>query len=136
MMLIISKLLTMKIPKYILALAIAVPLLMSCKDTASKTVAGNDETNAKKEVVAAVKPETASFKIEGMTCAMGCAKTIETKLSKMDGVQKATVDFDKKEATVEFDATIQNPEKLIKAVETTGDGETYKVSGMKTKGKV
>jgi len=30
-----------------------------------------------------------------MTCAIGCAKTIETKLAKMDGVQKATVDFEK-----------------------------------------
>ena len=89
-----------------------------------------------RSVVAAVKPETASFKIEGMTCAMGCAKTIETKLSNMEGVQKATVDFDKKQATVEFDATIQNPEKLTKAVETTGDGETYKVSGLTTKEKV
>lgn len=135
-MLIISKLLTMKIPHFILALAIALPLLISCKDTASKSVVGNDEANAKKEVVAAVKPETASFKIEGMTCAMGCAKTIETKLSKMEGVQKATVDFDKKQATVEFDATIQNAEKLTKAVEATGDGQTYKVSGMTTNGKV
>ena len=65
---------------------------------------------------------------------MGCAKTIETKLSKMDGVQKATVDFDKKQATVEFDASILTPEKLTKAVESTGDGESYKVSEMKTKG--
>ena len=86
--------------------------------------------------MAAAQPETASFKIEGMTCAMGCAKTIETKLSKMDGVQKATVDFDKKEATVDFDGAVLNAEKLTKAVESTGDGETYKVSEMKTKGKV
>lgn len=126
----------MKILHYLLVLAIVVPLLISCKDTANKPTAGNDETNGKKEVVAAVKPETASFKIEGMTCSMGCAKTIETRLSNMEGVQKATVDFDKKQAIVEFDATIQNPEKLTKAVEATGDGETYKVSGMTTKGKV
>ena len=126
----------MKILQHILSFVIAVILLSSCKDTASKPLTINDETSAKKEVVAAVKPETASFKIEGMTCAMGCAKTIETKLSNMEGVQKATVDFDKKQATVEFDATIQNPEKLTKAVETTGDGETYKVSGLTTKEKV
>ena len=28
----------------------------------------------------------AEFTIKGMTCAMGCAKTIEKKLAKMDGV--------------------------------------------------
>ncbi len=126
----------MNFTKSLLIIGIASSLLISCKETANKLANGNCETAAKKEVVAAVKPETASFKIDGMTCAIGCAKTIEKKLSKMDGVQKATVDFDKKQATVEFDATIQTPEKLTKAVEITGDGETYKVSGMKTKGKV
>ena len=126
----------MNFTKSLLTFGLASTLLFSCKDTASKAVAGTEETNTKKEVAVAAKPETASFKIEGMTCAMGCAKTIESKLSKLDGVQKATVDYDKKEATVEFDAAVLTPEKLTKAVEATGDGETYKVSEMKTKGKV
>ena len=42
-------------------------------------------------------------------------------------VQKATVDFDKKEATVEFDATVLTPEKLYATVEGAADGNTYKV---------
>ena len=109
------------------------PLLTGCKDTASKPATGT-EAKAEKNEAVALKPETASFKIDGMTCAIGCAGTIQRKLSEMNGVQKATVDFDKKEATVEFDAAVLSPEKLIKAVETTGDGETYKVSEMKTKG--
>jgi mercuric ion binding protein len=53
--------------------------------------------------------------IEGMTCAMGCAKTIEKELTNLDGVQKATVDFDKKTATVVFDKTVQNQENLTKS---------------------
>lgn len=127
----------MNFSKSLLALGIASTLCVSCKDAANKPATENNVAKTeKKEVVAAAQPETASFKIEGMTCAMGCAKTIETKLSKMDGVQKATVDFDKKEATVDFDGAVLNAEKLTKAVESTGDGETYKVSEMKTKGKV
>jgi len=122
--------------KSLLTFGIASTLIFSCKDSASKHVEGKEENNPKKEVTIASKPETASFKIEGMTCAMGCAKTIETKLSKLDGVQKATVDFDNKQATVDFDAAVLTPEKLTKTVESTGDGETYKVSQMKTKGKV
>jgi copper chaperone CopZ len=125
----------MNFTKSLLTFGIASTLFIGCKDTANKPVANNN-TKVEKKAVAAVKPETASFKIDGMTCAMGCAKTIETKLSSMEGVQKATVDFDKKEATVDFDASILTPEKLTKAVESTGDGETYKVSEMKTKGKV
>ena len=93
----------------------------------------------KKEAVSEAdlaKMQTASFTIDGMTCAMGCAKTIETKLSKMDGIQKAMVDFDKKQATVDFDAAFLNPEKITKADENTGDGETYKVFDMKTNVKI
>lgn len=126
----------MNFTKSLLTFGLASILLFSCKDTASKPIAGSDETNTKKEVAVAAKPEIASFKIDGMTCAMGCAKTIESKLSKMNGVQKATIDFDKKQATVEFDAAVISPENLSKTVEATGDGETYKVSGMQTKGKV
>lgn len=124
----------MNFTRSLLTLAITSVVLFSCKDTASNSNAEKPATDTKKEVVAAVKPETASFKIDGMTCAMGCAKTIETKLTNLEGVQKATVDFDKKQATVEFDASVLTPEKLSKTVETTGDGETYKVSEMKVKG--
>ena len=124
----------MNFAKSIITLSLATSLLFSCKDTAGKPATENNETSVKKEVVAALKPETATFKVDGMTCAIGCAKTIQEKLSKMDGVQNATVDFDKKQATVEFDAAILTPEILTKAVESTGDGETYKVSEMKTNG--
>lgn len=127
----------MNFSKSLLTCGLASLLLFSCKDTASKpvTVASTEATpTTPKAPAVPVKPETASFRIDGMSCAIGCAKTIETKLSKMDGVQKATVDFDKKQATVDFDASVLTPELLTKAVETTGDGETYKVSQMKTKG--
>ncbi|AIJ37629.1 heavy-metal-associated domain-containing protein [Flavobacterium psychrophilum] len=66
-----------------------------------------------------------------MTCAIGCAKTIENKLVSLDGVQKATVDFDKKMAIIQYDATVQTPEKLVQTVEAVADGKTYKVSNVK-----
>ena len=124
----------MNFSKLFLTVGIVSTLLVSCKDTASQPQAENNEAKSEKEVVAAAKPETASFKIDGMTCAMGCAKTIETKLSKMEGVQKATVDFEKKEATVDFDAAVLTKEQIAKTVESTGDGETYKASEIKAKG--
>lgn len=124
----------MNFSKLLLTVGIASTLLVSCKDTASQPQAENNEAKTEKEVVATAKPETASFKIDGMTCAMGCAKTIETKLSKMEGVQKATVDFEKKEATVDFDAAVLTKEQIAKTVESTGDGETYKASEIKAKG--
>jgi copper chaperone CopZ len=65
-----------------------------------------------------------------MTCAVGCAKTIQEDLTQLEGVQ-ATVDFETKIATVTFDKTVQNPEKLTTVVEAAADGKTYKVTNMK-----
>lgn len=120
----------MKLTKTILTLAFVSLLTVSCKKEAAKEeVTAEKEVGApKKEVViAAENVQTASFEIEGMTCAMGCAKTIEEELGAMKGVQKATVDFDSKKATVIFDKTIQNQDNLTKVVEATADGKTYKV---------
>ncbi len=122
----------MNFAKSILTLSLASTLLFSCKDAASKPTSDSTEASA---ATVAQKPETASFRIDGMTCAIGCAKTIETKLSKMEGIQKATVDFDKKQATVDFDGAVLTSEKIVKAVESTGDGETYKVSDVRTNAK-
>ena len=68
-----------------------------------------------------------------MTCPMGCAATIEQKLSKMDGVEKAKVDFDSKTATISFDPSKQTTENFVETVEKIADG-AYKVSDVKSSG--
>lgn len=125
----------MNLSKLIVSLTLAGVLLVSCKEKPVKAIVAPAKVTAapkvKKEIVAA-NLQTASFTIEGMTCAMGCAKTIEQELSGLDGVQKATVDFDKKLGTVTYDKTMQTPENLTKVVQATGDGATYTVSKMKS----
>jgi periplasmic mercuric ion binding protein len=117
-------------------LAVSAVLFASCKDSKSEEKAASISTETPapkvKKEIAAANLQTASFTIEGMTCAMGCAKTIEEELTELDGVQTAKVDFDKKIATVTFDKTVQNPESLTKIVQETGDGKTYKVTNMKS----
>jgi len=125
----------MKFTKIIASLAIAGLVFVGCKKEEDKNLANfKTEEKASKEhkAIAAENVQTASFNIEGMTCAVGCAKTIEEELSNLDGVEKATVDFDKKLATVKFDKTVQNAESLTKIVQETGDGKTYKVSNFKS----
>ena len=118
----------MKSIKLTLAVLVTVgTLFVSCKKETEGNKTGT--VSATKEIANA---ETTSFTIEGMTCAVGCAKTIETKLAGLDGVQKATVDFDKKTATIEYDAAVQTPEKLVETVEAVADGKTYKVSNVKS----
>lgn len=125
----------MKISKILIAAAITGLVFVGCKKEEDKSLqVVNADKNTPKEhkPIAAENLQTASFTIDGMTCAVGCAKTIEEELANLDGVDKATVDFDKKTATVSFDKTIQNSESLTKVVQETGDGKTYKVSNFKS----
>ena len=124
----------MTIRKLILALVISVSVLTGCKDSSKapeNTTTENTTADASKITG---KIETATFEIEGMTCAHGCAKSLETNLSKLDGVIKANVDYEKKTATVQFDAAKQSAEQLVQSVEDAGNGKTYKVSNMKSSG--
>ncbi|RTY86166.1 heavy-metal-associated domain-containing protein [Flavobacterium sp. RSP15] len=125
----------MNFKRSIATLVLTSLLFVGCKeketDIASKETAETTAPKVKKEIAAA-NLQTASFSVEGMTCAVGCAKTIQEDLTAQDGVQKATVDFDTKMATVTFDKTVQTPEKLTTVVEAAADGKTYKVSKMKS----
>ncbi|MCG9791530.1 heavy-metal-associated domain-containing protein [Flavobacterium algicola] len=126
----------MKIIKSIALLAIAGVVFASCKketEVADKIIPHNDKTETvkvKKEI-AAENLQTATFKIDGMVCEMGCAKVIQDDLNNAEGVQVAEVDFDKKIASISFDKTIHNQESLTKIVQAEGDGATYKVSNFK-----
>ena len=104
--------------------------LASCKLENKEVTA--EET--KKEAVSEsdlAKMQTASFTIDGMTCAMGCAKTIENKLAEQEGVGQAVVDFDTKIATVKFDTEKQSLESLTKTIEGVAGGDSYKVTESK-----
>lgn len=113
-------------------LAAIVVFTFSCKnetepevkiiETAVSKTASADDANA--------TYAKAEFTIEGMTCAMGCAKTIEKKLAKMDGVKSATVDFDKRLAMVEYNDAKVTPANLAETVVKVSD--TYKVMDMKS----
>ena len=126
----------MNFKKTIAIIAISGLLFASCKDNKAevKTETASTETVAPKvkKEIAAANLQTASFTIEGMTCAVGCAKTIEKKLAESEGVEKATVDFDKKLATVTFDKSVQNPTSLTQVIEGVADGKTYKVVNTKS----
>ena len=124
----------MNFTKSISALLLASLLFIGCKEKSTEVVSDsateNQAPKVKKEI-AATNLQTASFTIKGMTCAIGCAKTIQEELNGLDGVQTATVDFEKELATVSFDKTVLTPEKLANVVEATADGKSYKVSNMK-----
>ncbi|MBI3304957.1 heavy-metal-associated domain-containing protein [Candidatus Parcubacteria bacterium] len=62
-----------------------------------------------------------TLKLEGMHCG-ACATAIQMYLSTSDGVSGATVDYDKKEAEVEFDPSKITVDALIEKVKEIGYG--------------
>ncbi|UQD55272.1 heavy-metal-associated domain-containing protein [Flavobacterium sp. K5-23] len=126
----------MNLIKSIATITIACLLFVSCKknteEATKETATTETEAPKAKKEIATENLQTASFSVEGMTCAVGCAKTIQEELTELEGVQTATVDFDTKLATVTFDKTTQTPETLTKVVQATGDGKTYTVSNVKS----
>jgi copper chaperone CopZ len=98
----------MKVQKLIFSIAIACFVLTGCE----------------KEV----KKENVSLAISGMTCEIGCAKTIQSKLSKKEGVLNAKVIFTDSIANIEFDANKTSKEDLIAFVSGIAGGDLYKAS--------
>ena len=123
----------MKTIKNIMTLAVLMLAFASCKNETAPEVV-TVETEATEVAVAELDPNAtyakAEFIIEGMTCAMGCAKTIEKKMAKMEGVKSAKVDFDTRIAMVEYDEAKVTPTSLEEVVKKAGD--VYSVKDMKT----
>lgn len=120
--------------KSILTLLLTSLLVVGCKDKATETDSDSSTENSTpkiKKEIAAANLQTASFNIKGMTCAVGCAKTIQEELNGLEGVKIAAVNFEKESATVSFDKTVLTPAALTKVVEAAADGKTYTVSNMK-----
>ena len=63
--------------------------------------------------------QTVTLAVQGMTCA-ACPITVKKVISKVEGVRKTDVRFDKREAVVTFDDAKTSVQKLTKATEDAG----------------
>jgi mercuric ion binding protein len=67
----------------------------------------------------AAPPQTAVLDVQNMTCGL-CPVTVKKSLEKVPGVSQARIDFDKKTATVTFDADKASAAALVKATTDAG----------------
>lgn len=63
--------------------------------------------------------QTVKLSVPGMTCST-CPITVKKAISKVEGVSKTDVSFDKRQAVVTFDDAKTNVQKLTKATEDAG----------------
>jgi P-type Cu+ transporter len=66
-----------------------------------------------------MKNKKVSVAVKGMHC-VNCAANITKKLSKTKGVANANVNFATEKASVEFDDSLINDDKIIEAIEKAG----------------
>ena len=72
-----------------------------------------------------------SMTIEGMTCAAGCAKTIEKTVAGLAGVTFSEVNFEEKTATFKFDESKTSEREILEAIAALNEGQ-YKPVAVKT----
>ncbi|MDH1765586.1 mercury resistance system periplasmic binding protein MerP [Comamonas aquatica] len=63
--------------------------------------------------------QTVTLAVPGMTCA-ACPITVKKALTRVDGVQKVEVSYEKREAVVTFDDAKTNADALTQATENAG----------------
>ncbi len=69
--------------------------------------------------VLAATPKTVTLAVQNMTCEL-CPITVKKSLGKVPGVSAVQVDFDKKTATVTYDADKAQPDALTRATTNAG----------------
>jgi len=104
-------------------------LIISCSIKSEK----GDSKDFKNDVPGMAKTETISLAISGMTCEIGCAKTIQSKLSKKEGVSDAEVVFTDSIATITFDSNKTSTEDLSSFINGIAGGNLYTASEIKSK---
>ena len=124
----------MRTLKHILTITVLIFTVSACNTNAKPQVKTIAIESSNKDVSKTLDPNATyakvEFNIKGMTCAVGCAKTIEKKMAKMEGVKSAKVDFEKQLAMVEFDEAKVTPSSLKEVVINVSD--MYKVQDIKT----
>ena len=75
---------------------------------------------------------TATYRVEGMMCAINCPQKVNDSLNGVDGIKSCKVDFESKTATVVFDNEKIDSDKIAK---TIAKGTYYKVMDVNKKEK-
>lgn len=95
------------IVSFLVGIGVLVPVIRS--QFSVHAVAANEPTNLERVVVA----------IEGMHCT-SCASGIKSMLKRTPGVVSAEVNFEKKEAVVEFKPADTSRDKIVEAINNLG----------------
>ena len=95
--------------------------MIACKNSNNPPTVIVETENVNTSSVEVQADAMSLLTIEGMVCAIGCAKVIEDNLNQVQGVLKASVDFDAKIATIRFDSQLVQPDTFLQTIEDISD---------------
>ena len=105
------------------------PALVSVAD--ARTPAGSGylarQNTSTVSVLPASATKTVAFKVKGMTCG-GCVLGVRKVLTRLPGVSKADVSYEKSRAVVTYDSDKVTPAKMIAAIKTLGYSATIEAA--------
>jgi len=110
----------MKILKFIFAILLLISV-SACKNESKKDI-------KEPHIALQKKIQNIEFTISGMTCEIGCAKLIESKIHKLEGIQFSKVSFKHKTGQFSFDSNKISIKEIVKNINGIAGGELYKVT--------
>lgn len=117
----------MKVLIKIFSIAFLILFFASC-DTKVKTKEMSEEKP--ETIVVAENLKQIKVDIKGMTCEIGCARLIQSKLYKADGITFAKVSFEDSSGIVSFDEKRINEDEIKTIIERTAGGDIYTVASI------
>lgn len=113
--------------KNLFYILIACFIVIACKETPKEK---EQESKIEETKKAEVAENLKSFQvdIEGMTCEIGCARLIQSKLHKIDGISYAKIDFEHTNGIITYDSNKLNEKEIVSKIEAIAGGDLYSVS--------
>jgi len=120
----IHKFYQVKVINKIFTILFFVLFLVSCqKNEVSKK---EESVSAEKDVIAQ-NLQHVKVEIKGMTCEIGCARLIQSKLYKADGVTFAKISFEDSSGVISYDQNRITSEQVKNIIQNTAGGGIYTV---------
>lgn len=85
----------------------------------------------KEEKTQIEKLQSIEVQIKGMTCEIGCAKLIQSKVYKLEGVKESKVNFKEEKGTFTFDENKISANAIAEKINGIAGGDLYKVTDIK-----
>lgn len=114
----------MKVINKIFTLLIFILFFISCQK--SETSKNTDSTIVEKKEIAE-NLNHIKVDINGMTCEIGCARLIQSKLYKADGVTFAKISFADSSGVISFDQNRISTDDIKNIIQKTAGGDIYSV---------